>query len=163
MNLLVQPVYPDTVDIFGRGLQRYANPKLAIVTGMFASNSHLEKANYFVDSLESTVLKVNECENLNLSHIIAVVFNSSNLFDSRALHTNTPTTLYYLFKYVIRYLRRLLRFMDSTMHTAVEAEADVVDPATKRRIQAKEATSHCSRRAKARRKAWMKSNNESCG
>ena len=75
---------------------------------------------------------LNERKDPNLRHITAVAINPGNLSDSRALQTNTPTMLYYLSKFVIRYLRPLLRFMDPTMRTAAEAGADVVDLATEK-------------------------------
>ena len=49
LNLLVKPAHHEAADNFGRGFEKYANSKLAIVTWMYALNSHLEKASDFVN------------------------------------------------------------------------------------------------------------------
>ena len=42
LELLVKPAVDKSADNFGRGFQRYANSKLAVVTWMYALNSRLE-------------------------------------------------------------------------------------------------------------------------
>ncbi|KAI4243792.1 MAG: hypothetical protein L6R42_010644, partial [Xanthoria sp. 1 TBL-2021] len=111
LDLLVKPAADEPVDYFGRGFLRYANSKLAIVMWMYALNRALEK-------------------DPKLNKITAVAINPGNLSDSRALRTNTPSSLYYLSLFVLRPLRPLLRFMDPTIRTSAEAGADVMQLAT---------------------------------
>ncbi|KAL8730887.1 MAG: hypothetical protein Q9166_003814 [cf. Caloplaca sp. 2 TL-2023] len=108
---LVKPATDAPVDNTGRGFQRYANSKLAIVMWMYALNRALEK-------------------DPSLSKITAVAINPGTLSDSRALRTNTPAMLFYLSKFVIGPLQPLLRFMDPTMRTSAEAGKDVIQLAT---------------------------------
>ncbi|MCJ1261070.1 hypothetical protein MMC22_000934 [Lobaria immixta] len=110
LNLLVKPdiAHEKPSEHFGRGFQRYANSKLAIITWMYALNRYLEK-------------------DPKLSKITAVAINPGNLSDSRALRTNTPTMLYYMSIFIIRPFRLLLRLMDPTMRTSAEAGVDVID------------------------------------
>ncbi|KAL9012086.1 MAG: hypothetical protein Q9173_003122 [Seirophora scorigena] len=113
LELLVKP-HADAPppDNFGRGFQRYASSKLAVVMWMYALNRYLEN-------------------DPRLSNITAVAINPGNLSDSRALRTNTPTMLVFMSRFVIQPLRPLLRLlMDPTMRTSAEAGADVVDLAT---------------------------------
>ncbi|KAL4880726.1 hypothetical protein BJY04DRAFT_218883 [Aspergillus karnatakaensis] len=96
----------------GRGFQRYANSKLAIVMWMYALNRHLE-------------------EDLAVNKITAIAVNPGNLADSRALRTNTPFLLTFMSLFIIRpFLFLLRRFADPTMRTASEAAADIVQLAT---------------------------------
>ena len=166
LDLLVKPVSHEAADNFGRGFQKYANSKLAIVTWMYALNSKLEKASNLVASFYSTILKVNEFKDSNLRHITAVAINPGNLSDSRALQINTPTMLYYLSKFVIRYLRPLLRLMDPTMRTVAEAGVDVIDLATEKAypgergyftLLKKDESAAESRDQEKQRKLWVKS------
>ncbi|KAL8654750.1 MAG: hypothetical protein Q9226_003314 [Calogaya cf. arnoldii] len=112
LQLLVTPGPDETSDNLGRGFQRYAVSKVAVVTWMYALNRYLEKVP-------------------NLRNITAVAINPGNLSDSRALRTNTPTMLVWMSRLVIQPLRPLLRFMDPTMRTAAEAGFDVIDLATR--------------------------------
>ncbi|KAL8776380.1 MAG: hypothetical protein Q9213_008296 [Squamulea squamosa] len=111
LEQLAKPAADEPVDHFGRGFLRYANSKLAIIMWMYALNRALAK-------------------DPSLSKITAVAINPGNLSDSRALRTNTPSTIYYLSLFVIRPLQPLLRFMDPTMRTSAAAGADVVQLAT---------------------------------
>ncbi|KAL8695590.1 MAG: hypothetical protein Q9224_003323 [Gallowayella concinna] len=111
LDLLVKPAADETPDNLGRGFQRYAVSKLAVVTWMYALNRYLKM-------------------DLNLSNITAVAINPGNLTDSRALRTNTPTMLVVVSR-VLQLLRPLLRFMDPTMRTSADAGNDVIDLATK--------------------------------
>lgn len=45
-QLLVKPAIDEPADNFGRGFQRYANSKLAIVTWTYALNNHLAKVSF---------------------------------------------------------------------------------------------------------------------
>ncbi|KAL3440973.1 NAD(P)-binding protein [Aspergillus insuetus] len=102
----------ETADVMGRGFQRYANSKLAIVMWMYALNRHLES-------------------DLALNKITAVAVNPGNLADSRALRVNTPVFLKIMSLLIIRpFLFLLRRFSDPTMRTSAEAAADIVDFAT---------------------------------
>ncbi|KAL2834989.1 NAD(P)-binding protein [Aspergillus cavernicola] len=100
-------------DHMGRGFQRYATSKLAIVMWMYALNRHLEA-------------------DLALNKITAVAVNPGNLTDSRALRVNTPPLLTIMSLFVIRpFLFLLRRFVDPTMRTSAEAAADIVEFATR--------------------------------
>ncbi|KAI4127601.1 MAG: hypothetical protein LQ341_006776 [Variospora aurantia] len=114
LELLAKPgPDPSPVDNFGRGFQRYAVAKLAVVMWMYALNRRLEKH----PTLPPT--------------LTAVAINPGNLADSRALRTNTPSMLAFMSRFVIQPLRPLLRyFMDPTMRTSAEAGVDVVELAT---------------------------------
>ncbi|KAL4862870.1 hypothetical protein BDV12DRAFT_206891 [Aspergillus spectabilis] len=97
----------------GRGFQRYANSKLAIIMWMYALNRHLEM-------------------DLALNKITAVAVNPGNLADSRALRVNTPPLLTIMSMFVVRpFLFLLRRFVDPTMRTSAEAAADIVEFATR--------------------------------
>ncbi|MCJ1262499.1 hypothetical protein MMC22_002369 [Lobaria immixta] len=149
LNLLVKPdvAHEKRSEHFGRGFQRYANSKLAIVTWMYALNRFLEN-------------------DPNLSKITAVAINPGNLSDSRALRTNTPTMLYYMSIFIIRPFRLLLRLMDPTMRTSAEAGADVIDLAVNNShpgergyftLLKKDNSSTESQGEEAQRKIWGKS------
>ncbi|KAL5343839.1 hypothetical protein BJX70DRAFT_393261 [Aspergillus crustosus] len=100
-------------DHMGRGFQRYANSKLAVVMWMYALNRRLEA-------------------HPTLHRITAIAVNPGNLADSRALTVNTPATLKFVSRFVIRpSLFLLRRFADPTMRTFAEAAADIVDFATR--------------------------------
>lgn len=88
------------------------------------------------------------------------------LTDSRALQTNTPNSLFYVSKFVMRPLRPLLRFIDPTMRTSAEASVDVIDLATNKAypgergyftLLAKDVSSPESRDEEKQRKLWVKS------
>ena len=53
LELLVKPGPDKPVDNLGRGFQRYANSKLAVVTWMYALNRYLEKVCYRLGILQS--------------------------------------------------------------------------------------------------------------
>ncbi|KAF2788463.1 NAD(P)-binding protein [Melanomma pulvis-pyrius CBS 109.77] len=111
IDSLVKPG-PDTpADNMGKGFQRYATSKLAVVTWMYALNRSLEK-------------------DPQLKNITAVAINPGNLSDSRALRVNTPKGLQFMSKYIVQPLRPLLRFVDATMRTSKEAGIDVAKLAT---------------------------------
>ncbi|KAL4945675.1 hypothetical protein BDV06DRAFT_219068 [Aspergillus oleicola] len=100
-------------DHMGRGFQRYASSKLAIVMWMYALNRRLAATP-------------------ELSKITAVAVNPGNLADSRALRVNTPSLLTIMSMLVIRpFLFLLRRIADPTMRTCAEAAADIVDLATR--------------------------------
>ncbi|KAK8063018.1 4-hydroxybenzoate polyprenyltransferase- mitochondrial [Apiospora hydei] len=95
-------------DYAGRGFQRYANSKLAIVAFMYALNRRLEK--------DST-----------LSNVTAIAVDPGSLSDSRALRTNTPTQLRVIQRFVLQPLRPLLALGNPTLRTSAKAAADIVE------------------------------------
>ncbi|KKA18215.1 Short-chain dehydrogenase [Rasamsonia emersonii CBS 393.64] len=113
LELPMKPPPDQTSDnVLGRGFQRYAVSKLAVVMWMCALNRYLER-------------------DPNLYNITAIAINPGNLSDSRALRVNTPPLLTLLSKFVIKPLQPLLRLVaDPTMRTAAEAGVDVIDLAT---------------------------------
>ncbi|KAI9784388.1 MAG: hypothetical protein M1816_000859 [Peltula sp. TS41687] len=147
LELLVKPAPDKPIDNLGRGFQRYAVSKLALVMWMYVLNRHLEK-------------------DRSLSNVTAVAINPGNLTDSRALRTNTPQMLVYMSKFVMQPLRPLLRLKDPTMRTAAEAGVDVVDLAMNRAFPGergyftllkRDISSPESRDEKKQRKLWVKS------
>jgi len=133
LELLVKPAADEPPDNFGRGFQRYAVSKLAVVTWMYALNRYLEKVCCSPDVLQRfSGLQLKLCKDPKLRNITAVAMNPGNLSDSRALRTNTPRMLVLLSMFIIRPLRPLLRFMDPTMRLSAEAGADVIDLATEK-------------------------------
>ncbi|KAI0470910.1 hypothetical protein GGR56DRAFT_119978 [Xylariaceae sp. FL0804] len=100
-------------DRAGRGFQRYAQSKLAILLWTHALNRRLEKD----DSLKK---------------ITAVCVWPGSLVDSRALRTNTPGYLPWVQRLVLQPLRPLLRLADPHMRTSAAAgveTAQLVMPA----------------------------------
>ncbi|MCJ1247586.1 hypothetical protein MMC30_004801 [Trapelia coarctata] len=147
LELLVKPAPDKPTDNMGRGFQRYANSKLAVIMWMYALNRYLEK-------------------DPSLSRITAVAINPGNLSDSRALRTNTPQMLVYMSKFVVRPLRPILRLMDPTMRTAAEAGTDVADIATNKAspgergyftLLKKDSSSPDSKDEEKQQKLWVKS------
>jgi NAD(P)-dependent dehydrogenase (short-subunit alcohol dehydrogenase family) len=107
LNLLVKPTTDH--DKQGRGYLRYATSKLALTAWMYALNKHLEKDE-------------------SLSKIAAIAVNPGNMVDSRALRTNTPSSLHKMQKFVYKPLLPLLRLaMGPTLRTATAAGPDVVE------------------------------------
>ncbi|CAG8953014.1 hypothetical protein HYFRA_00003206 [Hymenoscyphus fraxineus] len=111
LDLLVKPEPDPTTDNLAYGMRRYAYSKLCILMWMYALNRYLEKDPKF-------------------SKITVVTINPGNLTDSRALTVDTPSSIYYMSKLIVRPFRPLLRFVDPTMRTAAEAGADVIELAT---------------------------------
>ncbi|KAI4240597.1 MAG: hypothetical protein LQ352_007612 [Teloschistes flavicans] len=112
LELLVKPAADEKPDNLGRGFQRYAVSKLAIVTWMYALNRCLEK--------EPTLHK-----------ITAVAINPGSLSDSRALQVNTPFFLSFMSRWIIPLLKPLIRLSDPTMRSSAEAGVDVTELATR--------------------------------
>ncbi|KAK5997961.1 Short-chain dehydrogenase iccH-like protein [Cladobotryum mycophilum] len=107
LELLVKPTVDE--DKLGRGYQRYATAKLAITNWMYALNRHLE-------------------QDTNLNKVTVVAINPGNMVDSRALRTNTPTSLHNMQKYVYKPLLPILRLiMGPTLRTVAPSGVDVVD------------------------------------
>ncbi|KAI1390548.1 NAD(P)-binding protein [Hypoxylon trugodes] len=100
---------PDA-DKLGRGFNRYANSKLAILMWGYALNRYLEK-------------------NEGLNKITAIVIDPGNMTDSRALRTNTPLFVRLVQKFALQPLRPLLRLRDPSLRTTDEAAVDVIDVA----------------------------------
>ncbi|EED15842.1 short-chain dehydrogenase, putative [Talaromyces stipitatus ATCC 10500] len=116
-------IYPETKtknDPMGYGFQRYANSKLAIVAWMYALNRRLYIAT-------TNVAGDNNHRQLK-EGITAIAVNPGNLGDSRALRSNTPTSLRVMSRVIIKPLSPLLRIMvDPTMRTAKDAGVDVIE------------------------------------
>ncbi|KAL8821627.1 MAG: hypothetical protein Q9223_000370 [Gallowayella weberi] len=129
LDLLARPAADEDSDKLGRGFQRYAVSKLAVVTWMYALNRYLKMVYRSLEQIPR--VSFNYRQDPNLSNITAVAINPGNLTDSRALRTNTPTMLVVVSR-VLQLLRPLLRFMDPTMRTSAEAGTDVIDLATKK-------------------------------
>ncbi|KAI9692038.1 MAG: hypothetical protein M1820_009573 [Bogoriella megaspora] len=107
LDVLVNP--PVDQDKQGRGYQRYATAKLAITTWMYPLNECLRK-------------------DPKLSNVTAVAINPGNLVDSRALRSNTPTSMARMQTFVYKPLLPLLRIlMGPTLRTAAPAAVDVVE------------------------------------
>ncbi|KAI1194517.1 hypothetical protein F5X97DRAFT_275363 [Nemania serpens] len=98
---------PET-DKQGRGFQKYANSKLAILMWTYALNRYLEK-------------------DKSLSRISAVVIEPGSIADSRALRTNTPAMLSYMQMFILQPLRPLLHLMLPDMRRSADAGVDVAD------------------------------------
>ncbi|KAL8872925.1 MAG: hypothetical protein Q9174_001528 [Haloplaca sp. 1 TL-2023] len=113
LELLSNPAPDPNSDNMGRGFQKYANSKLAVVTWMYALNHHLEK-----DSKSR--------------NITAVAINPGNLSDSRALRTNTPMMLVLMSRFIIGPLWYLLSFGDPTLRRTTDAATDLVALATRK-------------------------------
>ncbi|RAO73205.1 uncharacterized protein BHQ10_009217 [Talaromyces amestolkiae] len=108
-------------DPLGYGFQRYANSKLAIVAWMYALNRRLHG--------DSTTDAGPQNSSSQLKNgITAIAINPGNLSDSRALRSNTPTSLQIMSRVVIKPLSPLLRMMvDPTMRSAKDAGVDVIE------------------------------------
>lgn len=115
-DALVHPIIAKENDHMGYGFQRYANSKLAIVAWMYALNRHLHGTD------------TNAGGNQLKEGITAIAVNPGNLSDSRALRSNTPTSLRIMSRVIIKPLSPLLRAMvDPTMRSAKDAGVDVID------------------------------------
>ncbi|KAF1961324.1 putative short-chain dehydrogenase [Byssothecium circinans] len=93
----------------GRGFQRYANSKLIMTTWTYALNRYLQKDSDFYK-------------------ITAVAQNPGNMGDSRAFRTNTPSSLQFMQKWVMKPLMPVVRrFVDPTFRPSIEAGIDMVE------------------------------------
>ncbi|KAI1391009.1 NAD(P)-binding protein [Hypoxylon trugodes] len=106
LSLLVRPDVDD--DKQGRGYQRYATSKLAIVTWMYALNRYLQK-------------------DPNLNKVTTVAINPGNMVDSRALRSNTPISMHRMQTWVYKPLLPLLQLMTPTLRSAAPAGVDVIE------------------------------------
>ncbi|KAL1863229.1 hypothetical protein Plec18170_000059 [Paecilomyces lecythidis] len=112
LETLVKPPVQEPADPTGRGLEHYANSKLAIIMWMYALNRYLES-------------------DPTLRHITAIAVNPGNLGDSRALRVNTPAFFTFISLFILRPFLFILRHvLDPTMRTSREAAADIVEFAT---------------------------------
>ncbi|CAI6334210.1 unnamed protein product [Periconia digitata] len=112
------PEIPDNVDALatppvesdytGRPFQRYANSKLAAVMWTHALNRRL--------LAHSTLSKVN-----------AVAMEPGSLTDSRALRTNTPSTLWYLQRFILQPFQPILCYINPTMRSVTEVGPVLMD------------------------------------
>ncbi|KAI1110572.1 hypothetical protein F5Y14DRAFT_357948 [Nemania sp. NC0429] len=98
---------PET-DKPGRGFQKYANSKLAILMWTYALNRYLEK-------------------DKSLARISAVVIEPGSIADSRALRTNTPAMLSYIQMFILQPLRPVLRLVIPDVRKSADAGVDVAD------------------------------------
>ncbi|KAI3325296.1 NAD(P)-binding protein [Xylariaceae sp. AK1471] len=98
---------PET-DKQGRGMQIYANSKLALLMWTYALNRHLEKDE-------------------SLNKISAVAIDPGNMADSRALRTNTPAMLSYMQTFFLQPLRPVLSFMIPDLRRSADAGVDVAE------------------------------------
>ncbi|GAD94144.1 short-chain dehydrogenase [Paecilomyces variotii No. 5] len=112
LEALVKPLVQLPADPTGRGLEHYANSKLAIIMWMYALNRYLEN-------------------DPALRHVTAIAVNPGNLGDSRPLRVNTTMFIFFLSWFILRpFLFILRRVVDPTMRTSREAAADIVEFAT---------------------------------
>ncbi|KAI5862349.1 putative short-chain dehydrogenase [Durotheca rogersii] len=113
------PEIPDDLDLLihpradpdkqGRGFQRYGTLKLVITTWMYPLNEYLQK-------------------DPKLSKITVIAVNPGNLGDSRAFRTNTPASIRYAQKFVMRpFMSLVRRFADPTFRPSAEAGADIAE------------------------------------
>ncbi|KAI1378854.1 putative short-chain dehydrogenase [Hypoxylon crocopeplum] len=113
------PEIPDDVDLLvhprpdhdkqGRGFQRYGTLKLVVTTWLYPLNEYLQK-------------------DPNLSKVTAVAVNPGNLGDSRAFTTNTPNSIQFMQKFVMKPLMPLIRrFADPTFRPSSEAGRDIIE------------------------------------
>ncbi len=65
----------------------------------------------------------------NLSKVTAIAMNPGNMVDSRALRSNTPTSMHKIQKFLYKPLLPLLRLTDPTLRTAAPAGIDVIEVA----------------------------------
>lgn len=115
-DALVHPKNVNENDYLGYGFQRYANSKLAIVAWMYALNRRLR----------GPITDVGDHQMKEGITVIAV--NPGNLSDSRALRSNTPTSLRIMSRVIIKPLSPLLRMtVDPTMRSAKDAGVDVIE------------------------------------
>ncbi|RYP10034.1 hypothetical protein DL765_008233 [Monosporascus sp. GIB2] len=118
LDQLLRPA-PDK-DKQGRGFQRYANSKLVNTTWMYPLNRYLQQAD-------------NGIKNPRFKDITAVAINPGGLGDSRSFRTNTPGSIQFMQKYVLKPLMPLVkRFVDPTFRSSAEAGVDLVALATDR-------------------------------
>ncbi|KAI1308775.1 hypothetical protein F5Y03DRAFT_393148 [Xylaria venustula] len=96
------------VDKRGRGFQKYANSKLAILMWTYALNRYLD-------------------EDKSLSKISAVVIDPGSIADSRALRTKTPALLSYMQRFVLQPLQPVFSLLAPYLRTSADAGADVAD------------------------------------
>ncbi|KAK3935419.1 hypothetical protein QBC46DRAFT_422630 [Diplogelasinospora grovesii] len=92
---------------------RYALSKLAAVAFMYALNRRLE-------------------QDPALSGVTAVAINPGNLTDSRAMQTNTPQSLVWAQRLIVRPLQPLLKLKDPSLRPSAAAAVDLVELATNR-------------------------------
>lgn len=113
---LVHPRNVKENDHMGYGFQRYADSKLAIVAWMYALNRRLHGS-------------ITDAGDHQLKEGITVIaVNPGNLSDSRALRSNTPTSLRIMSRVIIKPLSPLLRMtVDPTMRSAKDAGVDVME------------------------------------
>ena len=122
-DILVHPESKAKNDPMGYGFQRYANSKLAIVAWIYVLNRrlHIATTNTAHDNNNSNHSQLKD-------NITAIAVNPGNLGDSRALCSNTPTSLWIMSRVIIKPLSPLLRMMvDPTMRSAKDAGVDVID------------------------------------
>ncbi|KAJ8105464.1 hypothetical protein ONZ43_g7418 [Nemania bipapillata] len=96
----------DGTDKQGRGFQKYANSKLAILMWTYALNRRLMK-------------------DKSLSKISALAIDPGNITDSRALRTNTPAMLSCVQMFILQPLRPLVRFVLPDLRKSADAGVDV--------------------------------------
>ncbi|RYP51529.1 hypothetical protein DL769_010797 [Monosporascus sp. CRB-8-3] len=124
------PEIPDNIDQLlrpapdkdkqGRGFQRYASSKLVHTIWMYPLNRYLQQAD---DGLKNPRLK----------DITAVAINPGGLGDSRSFITNTPGSIQFMQKYVLKPLMPLVKcLVDPTFRSSAEAGVDLVELATDR-------------------------------
>ncbi|KAF2744279.1 putative short-chain dehydrogenase [Sporormia fimetaria CBS 119925] len=107
-DLIKPQAYEDKA---GRGFQRYATAKLAVVTWFHALNRYLQK-------------------DPSTAKISAVAINPGNLVDSRALSSNTPPYMQRMQRFVLKPLLPVLKaVVDPTLRNSSQAGVDVMEVA----------------------------------
>ncbi|KAI1278995.1 putative short-chain dehydrogenase [Xylaria sp. FL0933] len=104
---LLRP-YPDK-DKQWRGFQRYSNAKLLITTWIYPLNRYLS-------------------QNPKFQNITAIAANPGGLGDSRCFRTNTPRSIQFVAKFVLRSLIPVInRLANPTFRSSVEASIDMIE------------------------------------
>ncbi|KAI0468870.1 putative short-chain dehydrogenase [Xylaria cf. heliscus] len=107
LDELLRPA-PDK-DKQGRGFQRYGNAKLLATTWMYPLNSYL-------------------LQNHKYQNITVVATNPGGLGDSRCFRNNTPGSIQFMSRFILKPLIPLInRLADPTFRSAAEAGADMVE------------------------------------
>ncbi|KAI1735298.1 putative short-chain dehydrogenase [Xylaria scruposa] len=93
----------------GRGFQRYGNAKLLATTWMYPLNDYL-------------------LQNPKFQNITVVAINPGGLGDSRCFRNNTPGSIQFMSRFVLKPLIPVIkRLADPTFRSSAEAGADIIE------------------------------------
>ncbi|KAI8954356.1 putative short-chain dehydrogenase [Xylaria longipes] len=107
LDELLRPA-PDT-DKQGRGFQRYGNAKLLATTWMYPLNNYM-------------------LQDPKFQNITVVAINPGGLGDSRCFRNNTPRSIQFMSKFVLKPLMPVInRLADPTFRSSAEAGVDMIE------------------------------------